>query len=93
MHITDIEGLGFTNWRQLMPELKQWGVQASPHAWGSLLKTYYTAHLAGGLGNTVTIEGVTSTSDDVDFSGYTIKNGLLIPPPEAGFGMTLLKKI
>lgn len=93
VHITDIEGLGFTNWRQLMPELKQWGVQASPHAWGSLLKTYYTAHLAGGLGNTVTIEGVTSTSDDVDFSGYTIKNGLLIPPPEAGFGMTLLKKI
>ncbi|NQD69777.1 mandelate racemase/muconate lactonizing protein [Sphingobacterium shayense] len=93
VHLTDIEGLGFTNWRKLMPELKQLGAQASPHAWGSLLKTYYTAHLAGGLGNTVTIEGVTSTSDDVDFSGYKVSNGKLIPPATAGFGIPLLKKV
>lgn len=93
VHLTDIEGLGFTNWRQLMPELKTMGAQASPHAWGSLLKTNYTAHLAGGLGNTVTIEGVTSTSDDVDLSGYVVQNGKLIPPSAPGFGMPLLKKI
>jgi len=90
VHITDIEGLGFTNWRKLMPALNQYGVQASPHAWGSLLKSYYTAHLAGGLGNTVTIEGVTSTSDDVDLSGYQIKEGKLIPPNAPGFGLKLL---
>lgn len=76
-----------------MPELKKMGAQASPHAWGSLLKSYYTAHLAAGLGNTVTIEGVTSTSDDVDLSGYQIKDGKLIPPTTPGFGMALLKKI
>lgn len=93
VHLTDIEGLGFTNWRKLMPDLKRLGVQASPHAWGSLLKSYYTAHLAGGLGNTVTIEGVTSTSEDVDFSGYKVQNGKLIPPSTPGFGMPLLKKI
>lgn len=93
VHLTDIEGLGFTNWRKLMPELKKLGAQASPHAWGSLLKTNYTAHLAGGLGNTVTIEGVTSTSDDVDLSGYVVKDGKLIPPSSAGFGMPLLKKL
>ncbi len=93
VHLTDIEGLGFTNWRTLMPELKRLGAQASPHAWGSLLKSYYTAHLAGGLGNTVTIEGVTSTSDDVDFSGYKVVDGKLIPPTSAGFGMPLLKKV
>lgn len=93
VHLTDIEGLGFTNWRRLMPALKKMGAQASPHAWGSLLKTYYTAHLAGGLGNTVTIEGVTSTSEEVDLSGYKILNGKLIPPSTAGFGMPLLKKI
>ncbi|RKO72012.1 mandelate racemase/muconate lactonizing protein [Sphingobacterium puteale] len=93
VHLTDIEGLGFTNWRRLMPELKKLGVQASPHAWGSLLKSYYTAHLAGGLGNTVTIEGVTSTSEEVDLSGYKIQDGKLIPSPAAGFGMPLLKKI
>lgn len=93
VHLTDIEGLGFTNWRTLMPELKRLGAQASPHAWGSLLKSYYTAHLAGGLGNTVTIEGVSSTSDDVDFSGYKVERGRLIPSAAAGFGMPLLKKI
>ncbi|MGV3764114.1 enolase C-terminal domain-like protein [Parapedobacter sp.] len=91
VHISDIEGLGFTNWRKLMPKLIQYGVQASPHAWGSLLKTYYTAHMAGGLGNTVTIEGVTSTSDDIDFSAYTIKEGKLIPPDAPGFGLKLLR--
>jgi len=93
VHLTDIEGLGFTNWRKLMPELKQMGAQASPHAWGSLLKTYYTAHLAGGLGNTATIEGVSSTSDDVDLSGYKLNEGKLTPPSSPGFGMTLLKKV
>ncbi len=93
VHLTDIEGLGFTNWRKLMPKLIKLGAQASPHAWGSLLKSYYTAHLAGGLGNTVTIEGVTSTSDDVDLSGYNVKGGKLIPPSSAGFGMPLIKKI
>lgn len=91
VHISDIEGLGFTNWRKLMPSLIQYGVQASPHAWGSLLKTFYTAHMTGGLGNTVTIEGVTSTSDDVDLSGYVIKDGKLIPPNAPGFGLKLLR--
>lgn len=89
VHITDIEGLGFTNWRKLMPQLVRHKVQASPHAWGSLLKSYYTAHLAGGLGNTVTIEGVTSTSDDVNLTGYKIKDGKLIPPATPGFGLEL----
>jgi len=91
VHISDIEGLGFTNWRKLMPSLIQYGVQASPHAWGSLLKSFYTAHMAGGLGNTVTIEGVTSTSDDVDLSRYVIKDGNLIPPDAPGFGLELLR--
>ena len=93
VQLTDIEGLGFTNWRNMMPELVKMGTQASPHAWGSLLKTNYTAHLAGGLGNTVTIEGVTSTSDDMDLTAYTIKEGKLVPPKLPGFGMQLLKKI
>ncbi len=92
VHIIDIEGHGFTNWRKLMPELIKLKTTASPHAWGSLLKTNYTAHLAGGLGNTVTIEGVTSTSDDVDLSLYKVEKGKLIPPAAPGFGMPLLKK-
>lgn len=92
VHLTDILSLGFTPWRKLMPELKKMNCLASPHAWGALTKSYYIGHLAGGLGNTVTIEGITATSDDIDFSKYKIVDGKLIVPSEPGFGMELLTK-
>lgn len=91
VHLIDIIHLGFTPWRKLMPELKQNEIYASPHAWGSQLKTYYSAHLAGGLGNTITIEGVTCESDDIDFSDYKLQDGKLLPSSRPGFGMKLLK--
>ena len=91
VHITDIMGYGFTPWRKLMPELQKMGIQASPHAFGEVLKTNYTAHLTGGLGNTVTIEGVPCTSDDIDFGDYKLVGGQLIPSAAPGFGMKLLK--
>ncbi|MCK8495011.1 mandelate racemase/muconate lactonizing protein [Spirosoma sp. RP8] len=91
VHITDIMGYGFTPWRKLMPELKKMSILASPHAFGEMLKTNYTAHLTGGLGNTVTIEGVPCTSDDIDFGDYKIVKGQLVPSSAPGFGMKLLK--
>lgn len=91
VHITDIMGYGFTPWRKIMPELQKMGIQASPHAFGELLKTYYTAHLTGALGNTVTIEGVPCTSDDIDFGDYKLVGGQLVPSSAPGFGMKLLK--
>jgi L-alanine-DL-glutamate epimerase-like enolase superfamily enzyme len=92
VHISDIVSYGFTPWRKLMPELKKLNILASPHAFGHQLKTFYIAHLAGALGNTVTIEGIPSTSEDVDFGENRLKNGQFIPSNEAGFGMKLLKK-
>ena len=89
VQLVDIVGYGFTAWRKLMPLLKQQGVLASPHAWGSQLKTYCTAHLAAGLGNVVTIEGVTCKSEDVDFGAYRLVNGKLHVSEQPGFGMTL----
>lgn len=91
VHITDIMGYGFTPWRKLIPELQRMGIQASPHAFGEVLKTNYCAHLTGGLGNTVTIEGVPCASDDIDFGDYKIVKGQLVPSPAPGFGMKLLK--
>lgn len=90
VYLNDIYGFGFTKWRRLMPELKKMDTGASPHAWGSLLKTHYTAHLASGLGNVVTIEGVTCLSENIDFGDYKIKNGKLITSNAPGFGMKLL---
>ena len=92
IHLTDIIGLGFSRWRNLMPELIEMGISASPHGWGSLFKTYYISHLAAAYGNTPTIEGVTCSSDDVDFGNYKLEEGKIMPSPEPGFGMKLLKK-
>jgi L-alanine-DL-glutamate epimerase-like enolase superfamily enzyme len=92
VYLTDILGYGFTPWRKLMPRLKKQGVLASPHAFGTQLKTYCIAHLASAFGNTLTIEGVTCSSKDVDWGGYRLDaRGELAPPPEPGFGMRLRK--
>ena len=64
-------------------------VDASPHAWGSGLKTVYVAHLAGGVGNTPTMEGVTCGQDDVDFGENRIIDGVFHPSPAPGFGLGL----
>ncbi|MFO7901644.1 MAG: hypothetical protein R6U98_03195, partial [Pirellulaceae bacterium] len=63
VRLEDIVGLGLTAWRNRLPQLMKQGVQASPHAWGSGLKTIYVAHLVGGLGGAPTIEGVTTSHD------------------------------
>ena len=90
VYIEDILGLGFTKWCKLNLELRQKGILASPHCFGDLLKSYYTSHLVAAQGNAPTIEGVTCTSNEVDFGNYKIKDGKLIPSPDPGFGMKLL---
>ena len=90
--LPDTYGYGFSKWIKLMPELQKMGMLASPHAWGDRLKTNYTAHLAAGLGNVCTIEGVTCLSDDIDYGDYTIVNGKINVSDAPGFGMKLLKK-
>ncbi|MCT4648575.1 MAG: hypothetical protein N4A74_26540 [Carboxylicivirga sp.] len=90
VYLPDIHSFGFTVWRKLMPELIAQKTLASPHAWGSQLKTHYNAHIAAAYGNVVTIEGVTCISDDIDFGNYPIKNGKIKVSEEPGFGMKLL---
>lgn len=86
----DTRGYGFTPWRRLLPELAKLGANASPHAWGDRFKAHYTIHLAAGLGNCPTIEGVTCESDDVDFGNYPLRDGMVRVSEEPGFGMKLL---
>jgi len=85
----DIVGLGFTSWRQWMPRVVEAGVSASPHTWGDPLKTRYAAQLGAGLGDILTVEGIPSTSGDVDWEPYHLEGGLLHVPNRAGFGMKL----
>jgi L-alanine-DL-glutamate epimerase-like enolase superfamily enzyme len=90
-YLPDIRSFGFTRWRNLMPQLKAYNMWASPHAFGSMLKTHYNAHMAAACGNVVTIEGVTCISDDIDYGDYKIKDGKIQVSESPGFGMKLLK--
>ena len=90
MHLVDIQGYGFTKWRRLIPFLKKHKAMASPHTWGSMLKTHYVSHLAAGLENTAIIEGVTCLSNDIDYGDYKIIDGKLNVSDAPGFGMKLM---
>jgi len=89
VRLGDIAGYGFTRWRELLPRLGAQGVQASPHAWGSALKTVYTAHLGAALGHMPTIEGVTTVTTDVDFGGNVLRDGQYHVSTRPGFGLSL----
>ena len=90
VYLPDIFGLGFSEWIALMPKVKALGMKTSPHAWGDRLKTNYIAHIASGLGNVVTIEGVTCLSDNIDYGDYPIIDGKLQTSKAPGFGMKLI---
>ena len=90
MHLVDIQSYGFTKWRKLIPFLKKHQAMASPHTWGSMLKTHYVSHLAAGLDSTAIIEGVTCISDDIDYGDYKIIDGKLNISDAPGFGMKLM---
>jgi D-galactarolactone cycloisomerase len=89
--LPDTYSHGFTKWIKLMPELEKINMLASPHAWGNRLKTHYTIHLAAGLGNICTVEGVTCLSDDIDYGEYPIVDGKMQVSDAPGFGMKLLR--
>jgi D-galactarolactone cycloisomerase len=91
--LQDIAGMGFTKWIKYIQNLRAQGLLASPHAWGSAIKTNYISHLGGAFGAMATIEGVTCTSEDADLTDYKLKKGKLIPSSKPGFGMKLLKKV
>jgi D-galactarolactone cycloisomerase len=85
----DMAGLGFTEWRKLMPKLIETGVLTSPHTWGDPLKVYYTAQFAAGMGNIPIIEGIPSRTYDADVTLYKLKDGILSVPDAPGFGMRI----
>jgi L-alanine-DL-glutamate epimerase-like enolase superfamily enzyme len=89
VRLLDIVGHGFTRWRELMPRLEKTGTLASPHAWGSGLKTVYAAHLLAGLGNGASVEGVSCGHEHVDFGENVIRDAEMRVSSKPGFGLTL----
>ncbi len=89
VRLCDIMGYGFTRWRKLLPALLKTGTQASPHTWGSALKTIYTAHFVAAFGNCPTVEGVTTATEEVDFGGNVLRDGAMQVSDAPGFGLAL----
>lgn len=85
--LMDVLSYGLTPWRKVLPRLAAAGVQASPHAWGKPLKTFYAAQLAAGLGRVEVVEGVPGVTEGVDTSAYHFADGLLTVPDRPGFGL------
>ncbi len=81
---------GLTPWRRAMPRLESIGARISPHAWGLKLKTHYAAQFCAGYPGVSCVEGVTDTTEGVDFSGYQIRNGKMYLPEKPGFGMDFI---
>ncbi len=90
VYLADIVGLGFTPWRNLMPSLVEMGMLASPHGWGTMVKSHYIAHLSAGLGNVCTVEGATLSSEDIELGNYPITDGKITVSEDPGFGMKLI---
>jgi L-alanine-DL-glutamate epimerase-like enolase superfamily enzyme len=88
--LMDIDGFGFTKWRNKINEINTKGYKVSPHCWGSKLKTHYTAQFAKGCKNAITIEGVPDLTEGIDFDDYRLVNGKMFVPDKPGFGMDLI---
>lgn len=86
----DIEFLGFTAWRKLIPELTGMNIRISPHNWGLGLKTRYTATLGAGCPLMDYIEGVIDETEGVSWESYGIQEGKIYVPELPGFGMKLI---
>jgi L-alanine-DL-glutamate epimerase-like enolase superfamily enzyme len=87
--LMDLDSVGYSQWRRVMPELVAAGVPASPHTWRSCLRPYYAAHLCGGVGNIPIVEGIPGRIPGVDLSNYSMRDGHLVLPDAPGFGLEL----
>lgn len=87
--LLDLDILGFSRWRTVMPKLAAAGVKASPHTWMWRMRSFYTAQLAAGVGNIDIVEGIPGRTDAVDESAFAMKNGRLVMPEAHGFGLKL----
>jgi len=87
--VIDLNIVGFTRWRHIMPDLIRAGIPVSPHTWCWCVRPFYVSQLAAGLGNIICIEGIPGNSSALDYSNYSIVEGRVHVPNLPGFAMPL----
>lgn len=91
--VIDLNIVGFTRWRRVMPQLIAAGVPAAPHTWCWCVRPCYVAQLAAGVGNVVCIEGIPGESTALDYVNYPVTDGKMRVPDLPGFAMPLKKEV
>jgi L-rhamnonate dehydratase len=85
----DIFSYGFTQWLETGKQLDSWNVKSAPHHYGRHLGNTISGHLASVINNFTMVEWDEVVTKGIDTSRYTIQDGWVHIPDEAGFGITL----
>ncbi len=85
----DLRHYTLTRWLRYMPVIRETGVMAAPHNWGSHLSGYYIPQFALGLNSFAMGETDHMQMPAVTAPGYDISNGNRSVPDTPGFGLTL----
>ena len=85
----DIFGYGFTRWLTLGRELDGTGVRSAPHHYGGHYGNYAASHLAAAIQGFTYVEWDEATTEGLDASRYTVRDGWVAIPAAPGFGLKL----
>lgn len=89
----DMRGLGISGWRRLADMAGRYKVRCAPHNWGSLLGFYLSLQFGKTIPHFLYGEVATLSSDVVDVSGYSFKNGTFSVPDTPGLGLELKLRV
>ena len=85
----DLRHYTLTRWLRYMSVIRETGVMAAPHNWGSHLSGFYIPQFARGLGNFAMGETDHMRMPAVTAPGYDIADGKRSVPDTPGFGLQL----
>ncbi len=85
----DLRHYTLTRWLRYMSVVRETGVMAAPHNWGSHLSGFYIPQFARGAGNFAIGETDHMQMPAVTAPGYDIANGKRSVPDTPGFGLSL----
>ncbi|MBT3266241.1 mandelate racemase [Candidatus Poribacteria bacterium] len=85
----DLRFYSLTRWLAYMPLIREAGVIAAPHNWGSHLSGFYIPQFALGCADVSLAEIDSATMPAASTEGYVFADGALSVPDTPGFGIGL----
>lgn len=85
----DLRFYSLTRWLHYMPLIREMGIIAAPHNWGSHLSGFYIPQFAMGCADVACAEVDSATMPAAATPGYDFADGALSVPDTPGFGINL----